>query len=199
MTDSKDTAGQEAAAPQGRITWKIGRYSSCYGHVAGISASAYAIHWDSSVFPGGWKLRGSLPGQEDLNERDDSMDALKAMAEERFEEFVHGLGAVFPEESLKPLAFTSSNSSEWGFDSPTGFIPAAGLVGCVVTICTKNGFTYTAATVTSFEANEGVLDLHGGQISFVAGDKHAHSFTRLAVYEIARGYLYGKAETWTAS
>ncbi len=197
MTDSKDTAGQEAAAPQGRITWKIGSYSSCYGHVAGISASAYAIHWDSSVFPGGWKLRGSLPGQEDLNERDDSMDALKAIAEERFEEFVHGLGAIFPDETPEPetTSFFETREKAWGFDTRQGFIPAEDLVGRTVNIGTKDGLVLDSATVTSFIASEGVLVLHGGQSAhpFLGDEPRPHTVTRLPVHEIARGYVHGKA------
>ena len=85
---------------QDRIRWKQGRYSNFGGHnwlgyVGTHKLWAFQV-WTGVGHEDGWQLIAQLPG---LDERPESADPdeLKARAEDLLTEFVHSLGAIFPD------------------------------------------------------------------------------------------------------
>lgn len=78
-----------------RITWKDGGYSSMFGCVGGLRL--FSIDWKTRREDLNYLLTTDLDGFSGEKWQDNDADVLKARAEQVLEEYVHRLGAVFPD------------------------------------------------------------------------------------------------------
>ncbi|MFI7125957.1 hypothetical protein ACIBQ1_09705 [Nonomuraea sp. NPDC050153] len=82
-----------------RILWRNAPYSSVNGYVGGMCL--FTIDWKIRREDPNHTLRTKLPGLDTQALQDDDANVLKRRAEQVLEEFVHKLGAVFPDSSTE--------------------------------------------------------------------------------------------------
>ncbi len=81
----------------------------------------------------------------------------------------------------------------WGFLTGDGHLPAAGLIGQIVNIGTKDGLVYDTCTVTAFDSRQGVLTVTGGRTgSPWAGGEPTPlgGEDQVQLWDIACGYIH---------